>query len=336
MDMGFVEVHEAGFGLKKRIDNHRFEVGRGRNKRTVPCTLYRVIGMLPRGGSIQQTVYSEHHIAIFKSGKSSVQSNITFPTVRPKYGLLAGTNVSDPEGTEAAMSKLALRWLGTKVDFQPPRVAMSNHGFISKVVDSNGQLIEQRFDITRDCTKCRWFRSLRFGSDEFISGFDFSDENGECLRLMPKSNYDRGVSSEHVCALFGTYVEETFDIVTKLNTIGQCAQNNGLVNIREGYDSWPIGISLRRKHLGPKAQPVDPDDVAPPQETEVKEVSTTDPTGEWGSENWLRRIEIESRHCEYHRERSNYRTENIPAMWMPESGKDVVAPGGIHLRLKGA
>ena len=144
------------------------------------------------------------------------------------------------------------------------------------------------------------------GSDEI--GFDFSDEDGENLREMPKDIYAAAVQPRFQCTLFGHWLEISFGLMPTLNdVVAHGVKNSSSVNLREGFDSWPLDRFRQKRPMT-----MDPDDS--PYEAPLR----GDPTGEWADLEWLRKAMMQGRACTFHRERSRFWKDPLPSGWMPQ------------------
>jgi len=173
-------------------------------------------------------------IMVFPSLKTVVKAIInTWMALRPNHGILAGKKITDREAMESALGEMGFHWLSQK---------RFNHKL---VMPNIGKFVgKQEFD---SCMDCRWHRQLRMGSDEM--DFDFSDEDGLSLRDMKKG---RGAyQPEHACLLFGTFLEEQWEMLDELNRIIEGGIIRGsVVNLNGGFGVEPKWVNLQEMVMG--------------------------------------------------------------------------------------
>jgi len=248
---------------------------------------------------------------LFPSGKTYISTNGSgFSCIRPRTGLLRGVKITDPEALTSAIGLTALRWYNLKwgTHFKAPEIhpKFVDRAYTFTGSGDNNKPIKVTSKVQKSCLQCRWFRSVRMGSDEI--GFDFSDEDGENLRELPKDMYAAAVQPRFQCTLFGHWLEISFGLMDSLNdVVAHGVKNSSRVNLREGFDSWPLDRFRQKRPMS-----MDPD------EQPHEEPMRGDPTGEWGDLEWLRKAKMQDRACEFHRERSKFWKDPIPAGWMPQ------------------
>ena len=338
--------------------------------RIVNVERHKLHGVIPKGGPVLEPFHANFNIDVLPSGEISVEEDSIETTqcwIRPKQGICRGI-YTDYWTARAALVDAGVTWLQRKLEkplLTPPRPDPTIR--VTRWMTKGDQYAEVPIKIDRSCITCRWGQKAEFGTDEWIlDQFDFSDVTGEVTRGM---KWDGTMTPTWRCTLFSVWIEEHFGILDQFNALSETEQNSGLVNLRMGYSSMPMPHTAENPWLRRKSKPgegtrekLDPDDTPPPKEPQAAifgddikitrlgkeelrnlldnlkkpvpiERVETDPTGEWANKNWLLRKEIEKCECQFHREQTKFRSEDIPIGWLPRIDEDRIQLGSIYVEV---
>jgi len=223
----------------KQVNEHMGKGGSGWTH-----VLYLKVTDMPRWRVIEQPYHAQVFVTRWPSNKVKVGKRAQYtPNVMIMSGPASGMRILDRESMLAALAEVGFHWLNAGMNWRlrPPEISR-------KVIGDTDM---------DSCLSCRWCRMLRFGTEELALNMGVDEEDGPCVRDLPKDMYESVIQPQYHCTLFGHFPEEEFGVLAELNELaqgGMCGRPQ-MMNWKAGtgQEAWlPLDV-LRTRMMQGKA-----------------------------------------------------------------------------------